>query len=710
MSQLRIHIIDQEQLDSPDAQQVISELLQAYQITDASLLIRSGLIRLAINSDDVNQYPVAPIVPKNLFGVPTAILWVKEESDMKLIRENKLRAFVLAQAGFQIEDKAKPLSIFTLPSNSELIERGWIRMIRDVKPPVMLYPGHAVYIPNKPTIPESKTIYFYNNLFSVPRELFQFEKSTENSELHTKMKLTVNSAMHTETTSKLSRDEIMGLFSMMGLNLTLPSSMEYNILVQLLKVIYSNNWIRYNGAKNQPEPTPIDGVNYTITIPETPQVSAQKPKPKTKPKPKAAVALPNLVLVDDNSKNRRPSTSGSPISSPLSSIHVNIHSDNNKTYHSPNKRQDIQWTLDKFEKDIEKPEFLKKALQAEELFLEEKAKRYKDLLTYDWSSIELGKASEQKKSFPDVIREKLAMIQERQTQLVPNEQNLEEKKKRLQSLLYNRIWGIQTIKGESRNSIKQDILRTIYMFLHYPKTSVHQFLNIVLLGSAGTGKTSLGKVLSQVFYALGINLERKVKFATSQDLIAGFSGQTAIKTRKLLQSQLEGVLFIDEAYTLSSCKSNTTDHMGSEAIAELINFLDKFMGCLVVIIAGYPDEMRNCLLKANEGLPRRFPQIYDVPNFSSDELVLILHKGLRASIHPSKLSDTVPKQTLLYITKLIRALSTNPKSFPGQAGDIQNITRFILEDTIVYPEYTEARSLQTFQRYFKQRGIHLSIM
>jgi len=143
--------------------------------------------------------------------------------------------------------------------------------------------------------------------------------------------------------------------------------------------------------------------------------------------------------------------------------------------------------------------------------------------------------------------------------------------------------------------------------------------NFVFTGNPGTGKTTVARILGKAFRALGL-LERGNFVETDRSgLVAKYAGQTAPKTNKLIDSALGGVLFIDEAYQLNQ---GANDTFGSEAVATLLKRMEDARGSLVVIIAGYKDEMKR-FMAINSGLESRFNRTVDFPDFTTKELAQI---------------------------------------------------------------------------------------
>lgn len=144
-------------------------------------------------------------------------------------------------------------------------------------------------------------------------------------------------------------------------------------------------------------------------------------------------------------------------------------------------------------------------------------------------------------------------------------------------------------------------------------------LHSLFLGNPGTGKTTVARILGKVLYEKKIIANQKFIEVSRSDLVGQYVGQTAVKTREVLESALGGVLFVDEAYTLASGGKND---FGSEAIDEILKFMEDHRSDIVIIFAGYTDSMEK-FLQMNEGLKSRIPNSFNFEDYTQDELVQI---------------------------------------------------------------------------------------
>ncbi|MEU8763866.1 AAA family ATPase [Streptomyces sp. NPDC048659] len=146
--------------------------------------------------------------------------------------------------------------------------------------------------------------------------------------------------------------------------------------------------------------------------------------------------------------------------------------------------------------------------------------------------------------------------------------------------------------------------------------------HFVFSGPSGTGKTTVARILGRVFYALGLLGGDHLVEAQRADLVGEFLGQTAVKANELIDSAVGGVLFVDEAYSLSNSGYSKGDAYGDEALQVLLKRAEDNRDHLVVILAGYPEGMDR-LLAANPGLSSRFTTRVDFPSYRPLELTAI---------------------------------------------------------------------------------------
>ena len=197
--------------------------------------------------------------------------------------------------------------------------------------------------------------------------------------------------------------------------------------------------------------------------------------------------------------------------------------------------------------------------------------------------------------------------------------------------------------------LKNDVLNQLLFYIQNLHTNGGlDFMHTVLYGSPGTGKTEVAKIIGAIFSDLGILPKKTFKKVVRSDLIAGYLGQTALKTNKVIQESLGGVLFIDEAYALGNDEKR--DSFAKECIDTLCEALSNHKDNLMVIIAGYEKELNSCFFNFNPGLRSRFPWVFKTDNYSASDLKDIFFKkvnDIKWTID-SSITETFFKENMKY--------------------------------------------------------------
>ena len=244
----------------------------------------------------------------------------------------------------------------------------------------------------------------------------------------------------------------------------------------------------------------------------------------------------------------------------------------------------------------------------------------------------------------------------------PEKPNFDELMEQLDSLV-----GLETVKKEVKNLMNLVKVRKLRQEndLPVPPMSFH----MVFLGNPGTGKTTVARLISGLYAAIGVLSKGQLIEVDRSGLVAGYVGQTALKTQEVIQSALGGVLFIDEAYSLSSGGEND---FGREAIETLLKAMEDHRDDLVVIVAGYTGPMEG-FITSNPGLESRFNRYFYFPDYDGKQLMEIFR------IQCKKNSYTMTPETEEAALKMFDEMYEERNENFGNGRDVRNC----FEDMVV---------------------------
>ena len=214
-------------------------------------------------------------------------------------------------------------------------------------------------------------------------------------------------------------------------------------------------------------------------------------------------------------------------------------------------------------------------------------------------------------------------------------------------------------------SIKSNIFNQLIFFLQNIEPQFPQMLHTCIQGPPGCGKTELANILADIYANLGIIKEAKVVVARRSDLVAGFLGQTAMKTQEVIDSAKGGVLLIDEAYSLGN--EEKKDSFAKECIDTINQNLTEGKADFICIIAGYKEDLEKSFFGFNSGLERRFPYRLTIEDYTPDDLCKIYQTILSRSGWKIKEEDE---------KKMVDFFRKERVSFKFNGGDLENFVHF----------------------------------
>ena len=216
----------------------------------------------------------------------------------------------------------------------------------------------------------------------------------------------------------------------------------------------------------------------------------------------------------------------------------------------------------------------------------------------------------------------------------------------------NKLVGLEKVKAKVQDLIifqKVQLMRR-EKGLHTVKNTLH----LAFIGNPGTGKTTVARIVGRIYKQIGLLSKGHFVEVSRTDLIAGYQGQTALKVKKVIEQAKGGVLFIDEAYSIT--ENDHTDSYGRECLTELTKALEDYRDDLVVIVAGYTEPMEK-FFESNPGLKSRFNSFIEFEDYNSTELFEILMSMCRCNDY--LFDENVKDKICLYFEKQVKNKDSN---------------------------------------------------
>lgn len=250
-------------------------------------------------------------------------------------------------------------------------------------------------------------------------------------------------------------------------------------------------------------------------------------------------------------------------------------------------------------------------------------------------------------------------------------QKKEEREKTLEELMaeLDGLIGLDGVKREVRSLI--NLIKVRKMRKEHDLKVMDMSFHMVFTGNPGTGKTTVARLIAKIYKQLGFLSSGQMVETDRSGLVAGYVGQTAGKVTEVVKSALGGILFIDEAYALA--RKGMDNDFGREAIDTLVKLMEDNRDNLVVIVAGYTDEMHD-FLTSNPGLISRFNKYIDFPDYTDDELMAIL------AMNATRQGYTVTEDANQVVRAMLAGMSVSDRLDFGNARGMRNTLEKLVQE------------------------------